>query len=651
MATYEPRHAMDRGYNPVNDISPAAEIEQPLFSLREIGQTVPEQDPVTGRNILQNVQAAIRQGAGTLQIVLQTSRKQALGGGAKAIGKELRQALREVQQSTGTHIVGVELPTGAVTNMSGYDPQRRTIDKRAQKENLEEVRDAVQMITESFGGGEVDLVSFEFPRALYEQGWNKAVGKDSEGNEIMEFHVPDENKREELLYVDKDTGAIQALPRKRLPNPYFDEDLRHIREQQGEEAARQAEQTLKRFISWDEFLDEYKKREQSEGDEIDVRAKAFSKLKDRVYDGQISTARGQIARIEDFREREVQQKEVIDDLKGSLQQVNGDKEALKTQLRQQAEQATAQGNFDLQRFLNQRIRVVDRIEQEDREVTTRLHDYDEEINQQKNNIAEIERRKNESEYFDKFARDMSVEGYAKAGMIAFEEQRAHAKDIKHNLQIGPEIGWPQFFGGHPEEFAYLIKNARKKMVQDLIQQGIKENQAQEAAKTHIKGLFDTGHLGMWLEHFRPDLPWEKRVAEFNKWYTEAVTHLEPDMISAIQAVDAASGAHAHLPPGQGIFPVVESVKALKKRGFTGPIVSEGHEEEKFGQGRILFKAWQAFDPRLRQNNYDQPIPWRQAQNGYFQRGLYSPGYMVASQSPPFGEYRPWAGGDQPIPFE
>ncbi|MDP7182156.1 MAG: TIM barrel protein [Candidatus Woesearchaeota archaeon] len=680
---YEPTNSMDRGYSPVADIKPKEALEEPVLTLNQIGQTVVETDPVTGKNILQNVQAAIRAGAGNIQIVLSTSRKQPMGGGSKATGQEVREALKEVALANQTNLIGFELPTGAVTNLSGYDPQQRRIDEQAQKENLDEIREALQFAAD-LGGGEVDLVSFEFPRALFEQTWNKTIGetKDKNGHIVDQktFEIPDEAVRDELRLVDVETGAIQALPRRRLPNPFFkykNKETEFEKDTSGMDEKEVAKLNLQRYITWEDYLKEFKEKEEFKqktvevekgqmeenpaylnpkdwGDDLKVREAAFKLIREELFARELSQARSSIARTRSFLEGDQSK---LASFQGKREKLNNP-DAYRTELNQHLEGAEAQGDVHSINNIKESLAQLNDVSAAKRDTDikieqfdTNVKDYLKEIQQQQQSVAENERRKDNAQFFESHAREKAVEGYKKAGMIAYEEQKARGGKLKHSLQIGPELGWPQYFGGHPDEFIDIITSSRKEMEQDLVKEGVGAVQAKKSAEEHIKGIFDTGHLGMWLEHFRTDLPWEKRVKEFNTWYLEQVEKLaENNMISGVQAVDTATGAHAHLPPGQGILPIKDAVSILKKKGFNGPVVSEGHEEEKFGSGRILMKAWQHFDPKLR-TQYGAPgVPFSQIHNSYV-GGSYTPQYMVASVAPPFGEYRPWAGGDQPIPFE
>jgi len=111
----------------------------------------------------------------------------------------------------------------------------------------------------------------------------------------------------------------------------------------------------------------------------------------------------------------------------------------------------------------------------------------------------------------------------------------------------------------------------------------------------------------------------------------------------LQAVDSASGAHGHLPPGQGILPVKDAVVRLREKwNFTGFIVSEGHEEEQFGQNRILTQAWKEFGSPIASSGY--PLSggapqWPMIQSAYF-RHTYPPNFIVGAYSPS-NEWKLW----------
>jgi len=80
----------------------------------------------------------------------------------------------------------------------------------------------------------------------------------------------------------------------------------------------------------------------------------------------------------------------------------------------------------------------------------------------------------------------------------------------------------------------------------------------------------------------------------------------------------------------------------EKGGFSGYITSEGHEEEKFGEGRILMKTWQHFNAPIT-STYGHGMPirrWGDIREAYFGR-TYSPLYMFGAYAPS-NEFKLWS---------
>ena len=262
--------------------------------------------------------------------------------------------------------------------------------------------------------------------------------------------------------------------------------------------------------------------------------------------------------------------------------------------------------------------------------------------------------------------ESSVQSYAELGITAMKETRK--PHVKQPLYVGPEIGWPQQFGGHPDEFIELIKRSRQRMVELLTKPELADprkpfeppqknpyydprftkKKAEEYARKHIKGMFDTSHMGMWWEHWKrdPKKTEEQNFKDFENWYMKKVEEMiKEDVIGSVQVVDSASAAHGHLPPGQGIFGDVikNTMRKLKKAGWTGMVVSEGHEEEKFGEGRILYKTWEHLGGYPGRPSYSPNFPgrsWSQMQHSYMGR-TYSPLYMFGSYAPS-NEFKLWS---------
>ncbi len=581
---------MDRQYHGImSDVPPSASIEQPMFTIGELGQTVPERDPA-GRfqNIIQNVQAGIRGGAGVIQLVLNVHPESAIGGRPKAYGKEVREALREVIMANDVLFAGVELPT-QISNLSGFDAEQNVISERKRSRDLDEVRDAIKFTADVGQGGGVDVFTADVPRNFFEAPWNQ------EGKWAGAFQVPEEEKQGIIRYVDERTGQIRGM---RLGEGiYRPFDPKKIDPQTGGPALiepdEKGEIDLKKW-SWSDFKEWAKKEGKSP--------------------------------FEYFKE---------------------------ASLKREAEIAEADAFFHYRRYTDAKSRAEtetdealrSRWERESQAAYNGFLARKEEAREKKESVKHLK-------LLEEYGPQKAMEGFAQAGIYAMEETHNNPR-IKRPVYVGPELGWPQGYGGHPDEFIELIKGARKIMAEKLEKErAYTREEAEEQAGIHIKGLFDSSHMGMWLQHFRPELPWHQRVNEFNKWYLEQVKKLaeenkKEDLIGGIQLVNSASAAHGHLPPGQGIFPVIDAAKIFKKEGFSGFIVSEGHEEENVGAGRIMMETWRSMGAPY-QTTYGPGAQQRTFgyDPGYISRQR-APVQMFGTYAPPFGEYRPW----NEIPFE
>jgi hypothetical protein len=622
---------MHGGYSPLDraysdplwrDAQTETKLAQPIIPFKDIGQTVPENDPRTGAHILQNVQAAIRSGVGNIQIVMSVSSSQAMGGGFKAYGPESREQLRHMFEESGTQLGGIELPT-SVSNLSGYDPQQGGFSDDRMQRDRQEVRDAIKFVADVGRGGGIDILSWEFERGLSDAKWNKTIDKD--GKKLWMFghagNTKEEQERMETVQiVDSKSGRIQGF--------------------------RKSEE---QFLPFDpETLDPTKKRD--EWKEIPAMPGEMPRLKEWKWSHYEQVADRINKDIKDPSQKWTPTKVFIMVLEnGQLNTLDGyanmyRSEALKHEATAKKLEAAAvelTENPDPQRGTPEELRRD--AEDERRAARERMRLA---VGQQQQ-AKQLEERSNRQIPVEKFALDRATESYAELGIAAMQE--THNRGLANNpIHIGPESGWPQFFGSHPKEFVQLIMDSREKMAAKLVaEHHLSPEEARKEAQTHIKGELDTSHLGMFFEHFRPDeKDQDKRLKEFNKWFLDQVTDLaevnaKEQILGGVQIVNSMTGSHAHLPPSQGVFPVIEAARILKEKGkFDGPMTSEGHEEEKFGQGRIIFDAWANLAGNIMSPSYVGGSggagglggKWLNPQSSYFGRA-YAPTQM-------FGEYAP-----------
>jgi len=234
-----------------------------------------------------------------------------------------------------------------------------------------------------------------------------------------------------------------------------------------------------------------------------------------------------------------------------------------------------------------------------REISANADAQAEAIKDSMNNIKTVE----------KFAVDKTAKSYAELGLHAMQETKIHKPDKP--IHVGPELGWPQGYGGHPVEFATIVKRAREEMVEMMKKNpnsyGVYSvDEMKKLAKKHISGMLDTSHLSMWYNHFpkKNNETEEQRLKRFNKWFLNQIDYLaKEDVVGAVQVVDSITGDHRHLPVGQGLFPTVDAVKRLQKHGWDGDVIAEGHEEDVLEAGRNQYALWSAFGASMGSSGY------------------------------------------------
>ena len=595
-------NTMDREYYERPDVlemRTAQELGKPIVPINEIGVTVPEIDPTgTHKNLVQGVDANIRAGAGSIQLVMTTAPESAIGGRPKAYGKEIREALKEITRASDVMIKGVEMPT-SMDNLSGYNQQQGNFSEEQRLRHLDEVKDAIKFASDINGGG-VDIVSFEFERNIRDADWNT---RDPKTNKQI-FEQRRSEDLDTVPLVDVETGMVHRVRKgEKLKIPYDPKNGKPLIDEAGQLLLdREGLPKLEEW-KWKDFVREADRQFREENikiapEQVYMNRRYATKIKD--FEGWADRHR---------REARAAEKEIKNAEKSLAVAPEDDKKSIELDIR------------DLQ--------------------TTRRHL----LQQSQSSLEqahEIETQLKRFQPIKKYALERSTESYAEAGVFAYDQTKRHPQEHQP-IHVGPELGWPHAYGSHPKEFVELIKKSRNIMADKLVtRKGMTRAAAEKAARNHVKGVMDTGHLGMWLEHFQPDNPnWDDRVKKFNKWYIKQMEWLaeenkKHDILGGMQVVDSASAAHGHLPPGQGIFPIKEAVKILREKGnFRGFIVSEGHEEERFGEGRILLKTWEELGSPVfgaYQRRAPGPQTWEEVTGSYLGR-TYAPMFM-------FGEYVP-----------
>lgn len=228
---------------------------------------------------------------------------------------------------------------------------------------------------------------------------------------------------------------------------------------------------------------------------------------------------------------------------------------------------------------------------------------------------------------EKYLEHHNAKYYAMAGIKAMDESQDTGKPIT----ITMENIFPERYGGHPKELAYLVKLARKKMVElltkpkehdsgryednlkkpeekqydygpqkdgdnEFFTPNLSESEAKRLAETHIKATIDTGHLNMWRKFFIKDRnkSKEENDKEFEKWMVKEIEDLAKDgLIGNVHLTDNFGYQDDHLAPGQGNVPVQEILKVLEKHGYGEAITVEPGADATTDQGDVhgVLKTW------------------------------------------------------------
>lgn len=287
---------------------------------------------------------------------------------------------------------------------------------------------------------------------------------------------------------------------------------------------------------------------------------------------------------------------------------------------------------------------------------------------------------------EKYIEKHNAKYYAMAGIKAMDE----TVDKKKPLVITMENIFPERYGGHPEELSYLIKQARRKMVELLTTDkledtgryrddlknpqdkqydwgpfkpgeneyytpGLSKKEAEKLAQTHIKATIDTGHLNMWRKFFVQDRAKskEQNQKEFDKWMvTEIEKMAKQGLIGNIHLTDNFGYQDDHLAPGQGNVPIKEILSVLEKHGYKDAITVEPGADATTDQGDVhgVLKTWRMLGSPV----YGSTGPvrmgapqdtWTNVQHSYFGRG-YSPYFTFGAYSPS-NDWTLWSG----VPME
>jgi hypothetical protein len=653
-------------------------LGKPIIPISKLGATFAE----TGngqQTILQSMISTIRKGSGSLQLAMQKDPRSSMGAGVASVGTEQRQAIKEMIKVSGIEWQGLEFASGSMGNVSGLDIERGIFNERKRQEDIRFFKDAIHFNAEIGGGGMVDNWAHEFQRDIKTASFNK-------DGTLIDFEGFDENKDAVRSVVDKRTGRIVQIQTGKLggngptisvpvwetakengvgPNgvPYSKDDFLDSYGNKLKPDANDPRFITERVPVWD------KENGKPKTEKLDWNGfKKYAEKRNKIeginlspeewyvrtqLENQYSQSKASIDYYSQQYEKHTEELKELAKAKveyEKLEKGRSEEELMELNLLVPTErsQYLSQKYKKKSEVINEQIRDLKRHISHAQQTTSQAETQ---ANNTWDEIQSIER-------LDKFAKEKTTKSYAELGIYAMEETNKFKP--MNPINVGPELGWPDAYGGHPTEFIEMIKNSRKEMIEMMknnpkYRSQYTDKEIEEKANTHISGVLDTSHLSMWYNHFptKPNEPEEERLKRFNKWYLQQIEDLaKAKVIGGVQVVDSVTGDHRHLPVGQGVFPIAEAVKVLKDNGYKGSFASEGHEDELHDPGSTQFSLWNAVGASIGNgyhfgntsggNSFGNVYGGRGGAAGYRMPATYTFGAYSPSE-----DFKPWTN----IPLE
>ncbi len=694
------------------------------LGIGEIGMSVPF--GIAAGNV-EGVQAKIRAGAGRLELAFPGS-----GGGNRQAqvpgmyGEEQRQALREISK-----INEVEFTTHAsysVMGTSGMD-QGGNLSIARGKQAYDEIVRAIEFAKDVASGGSVVVHVGEFERPLthiYPEGFEldekgrpaKNYARDEKTGRLMFQKHPFELEKAQFLLVDERTGqgfqTVQADRRVAQPEwlrakedyTYIDEQGREIQVKKGDYIDYEGRPVEDPYaIRFERGVEN--KFKGARVPEIDPKTGRFKTrmvtLKDfekeaREYNEYFRKIMGRDPTPEErMTPREMYLKstlytragyaygwamqftvevpELIEKLK-KLKEIRNFYEKLDKSLPEEEKWKIMRSDSRIRTFWHDLLppetkNPLEIIDKDIAETQKRL-----EYAWQSGNTQELEamdqfETMRHLKTPEKFIEKNTLQYYAMAGIKAAEASQGTKKPIF----VALEHIFPEQYGGHPQELKWIIKNARRKMVelmtnpnanvpkevlppeqqnQDInpfYKPGISKEEAEKLAARHIRATIDTGHLNMWKKYFVED-PNKSRAENekaFKEWMVKQVEDLAKEgMVGNIHLTDNFGYHDVHLAPGQGNAPIKEIVGVLKKYGYSDAFTVEPGADATTDNSDFhgLMKTWRHFGSSIYSMGGPvrvgaPPASFADVQYSYFGR-TYPPNFIFGAYAPS-NDWTLWSG--------
>jgi len=601
---------LDRGYyhtapyqnpNPVEFPEPHEQITN--LTGYDIGSS--EADIGQG-NPMQHLQAAIRAGSAKMEFTFFGSSKSGSGQHTpESVGRLEREQMKELAT-----LNNVKFSTHATVGIHGLAGMTKEgFEEQARHQSLREINKAIEFAAEAGTGGAVVFHTGEWQRPL----------TDIKGGRFQGY--PDEDKTSPVMVVDNKTGDIVGIKRDQsVFEPKFmtaadyeketgkrvigKKDTEGITVEQGDWVdidgnaikhewvldEKRAEKLFDRVPIWNSKKTNFEVEEKRYGDFVNE-AQAFKEKGINItpeelfvktqYANRVLTAKGaslyHAQRYEEYKRQRDKIQEALDFV-SKLEKGLPEDERWKL-----IEEISGRygPSITAHKYSSREYKMPSEILKEElKHVTDEMRHVHEASASADAQAKDALDKMNNLTTLDRYGTRKSAETIAEAGINAMMQTQKHKNDLRDPLFVSPEPWLPQMYGSHPDEMRNIIVNSRKEMSRMLQTKGYSKQEAEDMAKTHIKGTLDTGHFNTWRKYWQaaPNESPQEAEKKFEKWYLDETEKLAKEgIIGHIHMTDNFGYDDEHLTPGQGNIPFKEFMKRMEKAGIKDFIVERGSD--------------------------------------------------------------------------
>ena len=573
---------------------------------------------------LEGLKAKIFQGASRVELGFMGVKKGSMQQGAitpEMYGHEEREAIRDLAKINRIDLSVHAAPSAA--GVSGFTQQGFSDEQRAAV--IDEIKRTIEFAAETAGGGAVVIHTGEWKRPIFQ-----AVGKYEEEEMKGKFEAYPEEKEQGVIFLaDKRTGEIQGLRRSiEIWQPDTKAETDPVTGRKVEKYQYEEDGTVKmRKWTFDQIADEERKKNPELSPE-EAFLKFYHDAEKKRYHAEAlrfsSQAKESQEKVEKYRKarslwEEIEKrtpKDKLDNLRRDFERDSG---------------LVAPENMLPSEYLK-------KLETYFSEQITWSQEY---ATSAAHQVKMVEERIKNMKPVEEVGIQKSADTVARMALYAYDVEKT--KKLEKPIYIAPENIFPEEgYGSHPQELKRIIIESRKAMADRLIKERhMDEDSAKKLAQDHIKANFDIGHANTWRKFFKGSDPSdiEKTNREFKEWMMDQVKDLlKSKIIGKVHISDNFGYYDDHVTPGQGIAPIKEFVKEIKKAGITDIIIEPAHQDY-----RAMLGAWELLGSGI----YSAIIPpgrdrWSDIQSSYFGR-TSGPNYLVGEGAVPSEEWTLWSG--------